>query len=322
MDFTGLVASVTPSYEVAADHDFDIVIAHRGNPLGLWMTVHSIVADLEGSPYKYGFSIVDNGDEQNEDLLRMVKWLGAAGLMTDYIHHKEPLAPPTARQFGTERCKGKYIFFFDNHCVPMKGYFKRALHTMRSGTIAVLHSTTVYNMGEPPQYEYDLTLEQNFWATEHRMKKQNMDAYPVLIGGHGGFVVRRDVWEAVHGYGRIGLFRGWGGEESYFDLKCWLLGHQVYLDPQLIHYHHGSRQRSYDRHYSADYWRNLLMVAYIIGGEPWSEKVYMNCKAALPNMKELYLSASLQGEEERLSLEASRVTTLDELLRSRTWHLS
>jgi hypothetical protein len=47
MDFTGLVASVTPRFE-SADHDFDIVIAHRGNPLGLWMTIHSIVADLDG----------------------------------------------------------------------------------------------------------------------------------------------------------------------------------------------------------------------------------------------------------------------------------
>jgi hypothetical protein len=138
----------------------------------------------------------------------------------------------------------------------------------------VLHSTTCYYASDQKLYHYPLGLEKNFWADEMAdAPAQSMEPYKVAMGGHGGFVVRRSAWEEVGGYGPIMMFIGWAGEEPYFDLKAWMFGKTVWLDPQLVHYHYAD-VRPYSRHHSDDYYRNLMLAAHLIGGVEWLNKVY------------------------------------------------
>jgi hypothetical protein len=254
--------------------DINIVIAHRGHPMGLWATITSCIEDLRDSGISYRFVIVINGETVIPDATKQLLSVLEKGKIRDLILHAEPLSPPTARQMGTESCKGKYIFFFDNHCLVRHGYFKRAIESMEKYGADVLHSSTCYYAGDQLLYHYPLGLHKNFWADDMaEAPVHGNEPYKIAMGGHGGFIVRRATWEEVGGYGPIMMFVGWGGEEPYFDLKAWMFGKTVWLDPQLVHYHYADT-RSYSRHHSDDYYRNLMLAAHLIGGVEWLNTVY------------------------------------------------
>ena len=288
--------------------------------MGLWATIESCVADLEGSPYKYEFIIVVNGEDETADHKKIKHYLGHAHLLRDWIQHDAPLSPPTARQLGTESATGELLFFFDNHCLVRRDYFKRALQVMQNSEVDELHSTTAYYSGFELNYHYNLRLRTNFWGVGV-LEWEGKDPYRIAMGGHGGFVVRRKVWEEVGGYWRG--FTGYGGEETYFDLKMWLLGKQVWLAPKVVHAHYAG-ERPYPRHFSDDYYFNVLACANIIGGERWMLDVF-ECSRKQPRMRTkdgnpvVPLYDILQNAYERSQphaewLASKRLLSLDELL--------
>jgi hypothetical protein len=301
--------------------DISIIIAHRGPGMGLWATVHACIADLEDTDLSYNFCIVSNGEQVLDQEARQVLWfLDKAGKLKYSLHHIEPLAPPTARQLATEQADGEFLFFFDNHCLVKHGYFKRAISKMKEGGLDMLHSTTRFYLGDKDNYHYKLTLKKNFWASAEQNKPETTEPYRIAAGGHGGFVVRRSVWEEVGGYGPIGLYEGYAGEELYFDLKMWRLGKQNWLDPQLLHYHYAGN-RNYPRHYTDDYFRNMLMTAHIIGGKTWMYDVQESFTNHYPRqMKSEATIFDLMEQAEKRSqshadwLNKHSVKSLDELL--------
>src|SRR5207248_815115 len=101
----------------------------------------------------------------------------------------------------------------------------------------------------------------------------------------------------VGGYGPLCLFEGYGGEEMYFDLKMWLLGKKNWIDPKLIHYHFNGT-RGYKRHYTSDYYRNMMMCAFVIGGEKWMHTVYDGFLQE-PKFRDVNLFDCLMAAQER-----------------------
>lgn len=256
-----------------SESDFTIAIAHRGSPMGLWMTIQSIESELAGSNYRHNYSIVVNGEgkELNRDLKNVLYFFEKSNKKRDLRIFEDPLSPPTARNYAAEYANGKYIFFFDNHCLVGKNYFNRAIQSMERYGMDMLHSTTNFYCGEYLHYHYELQLTTNFWAKSLFEPKDPENPYRVAAGGHGGWVIRNDVWKEVGGY--WDGFTGYGGEEIQFDLGMWLRGKNNWLDPKLIHYHYAGA-RGYGRHYTDDYFTNMLMCAWIIGGEPWAWRVF------------------------------------------------
>jgi hypothetical protein len=253
--------------------DVSVVIAHRGPEMGLWMTLESCKMDLDASGLSYEFVVVVNGEEKlSEDLLRQKYWLGKGGHLGEFVHVAEPMSPPSARHLGAESARGRFLFFFDNHCMVAPGYFRRAVESMDKHGMDVLHSTTRFWMGEQSWYEYGMDLTRNFWVRlNYEEPISTEEPYRVAVAGHGGFAVRADFWRKIDGYWQG--FEGYAGEEPYFDFKAWLMGGTVWIDPKVVHYH-WSGKRGYNRHYTDDYFRNLLMAAHIIGGEKWLYTVY------------------------------------------------
>jgi GT2 family glycosyltransferase len=237
--------------------------------------------------------------------------------LAQFVYHPEPLSPPTARQIGTLFGSSRYLFFLDNHCMVDSNYFTRAVEQMDSRSLPMLHSTTKFHSGAPLHYEYILQLENNFWATSLKLKPQSKtEPYRIAIGGHGGFAVRRDVWNEVGGYWTG--FTGYGGEESYFDLKMWMLGYEVWQDPKMLHHHHAG-QRSYHRKETDEYFINMMMAANIIGGTKWIDKIYDNFSEGSKvnsgkSMFDLYMTALDRSAERAREFAARRVRTLDEQL--------
>ncbi len=250
--------------------DLDIVIAHRGDELGLWATISSCEIDLARSdtPFDYKYHIVSNGNgHTNTTLQHLVNTMGRLGSFTSV---PEAVAPPSARNTACRNGNGEFIFFFDNHCIVEPGYFERAVGDMRLHNMDALHSVTKYWAGAPARYHYRFTLERNFWGVQVAEPKDALHPYRIAAGGHGGFVVRRSAWDEVGGY--WDGFKGYGGEEAYFELKLAMLDKSNWLDPKLIHWHYAGN-RPYARDNSEEYIFNSVAAAAIIGGVDWGKRV-------------------------------------------------
>lgn len=253
--------------------DISIIIAHRGSAMGLWMTVESCVMDLENTDYTYEFCIYSNGTEKlDDDEVRIKHFIATSGHYGNYVHSAQAMAPPSARQLLTEEANGKVFFFFDNHCMVVPGYFKRAMDAMDAYRIDYLHSTTRFFSGEGTDYSYHLSLKRDFWTEKPYREPQNTtQPYRIATAGHGGFVVRASTWKEIGGYYQG--FEGYGGEETSTDLKAWRMGKEVWIHPRVIHLHWGGK-RDYDRHFTDGYYFNMFSSAYIVGGEKWLNTVF------------------------------------------------
>lgn len=300
--------------------DFSIIIAHRGDPLGLWATVHSCDIELAGSGYEYEYRIVSNGSgmEKDYELGKQISFIEQFKKLGSFEHFAAPMSAPAARQRATVGAKGKILFFFDNHCLVDKGYFKRALLNMEAHSMDMLHSTTKFYSAELKHYHYSLKLSFNFWAESAPVPVHPFKPYRIAAAGHGGFAVRRDVWEEVSGYGPEELFTGYAGEEIYFDLKMAMLDKSNWIDPKLVHYHYAGT-RGYARHHSDDYYRNLMTCAFVIGGEKWLNKVYSSFSKhpkmeSTKTMYELFEEAYERGTTHAAHMASIRHRTLDEQL--------
>lgn len=311
--FNSLVGSIGHDYtkDIRQD-DFTIIIAHRGDPMGLWMTVNACEEAAYG--HKYSYVIVMNGEDTiPENTFFLKEGLETMNKCGAFIHHKSPLAPPSARQLGAEAATGKVLFFFDNHCIPHSIYFDVALARMKELKMDVLHSSTQGWAGGYTHYHYPLTLEHNFWVGSIAEQPNETTPYRIAAAGAGGFAVTKSAFNAVGGYGPIGLFEGWGGEETYFDLKMAMFGKSVWIDPDLVHYHFAS-SRSYTRHNTPEFYTNLLTSSYVLGGDKWLSTVSSAFASNVVSASNLADIARSRGAKHRAWIEANATYTLDEVL--------
>jgi Glycosyl transferase family 2 len=237
--------------------------------MGLWMTIESCMMDLaDTNGLTYEIRVCSNGSEKlDDDEVRIKHFTEKAGCHGEYTHSVQAMSPPSARQILTDNANGRYLFFFDNHCMVVPGYFRRALESMQKYGIDYLHSSSRFFAGEGTDYSYHLSLKRDFWTEKPYREPQSASIpYRIATAGHGGFVVRTATWKEIGGYYQG--FEGYGGEETSTDLKAWRMGKEVWIDPQLVHLH-WSGKREYDRHFTDGYYFNMLSAAYIVGGEKW-----------------------------------------------------
>lgn len=297
--------------------DFSIIIAHRGNPMGLWMTIQACELDFQGTDLTREYIVVGNGSEESSDTFNHMVVLKNAGLLAHYSHRKEAMSAPTARQYGTQFATGTYLAFFDNHCLVEGPFFRRAKLDFEKYGMDMLHSSVKYNVYDTVHFQYQLTLNKNFWGRDAQIPDDGgFKPYRIAMAGHGGFLVRRDVFTEVGGY--WDGFTGYGGEEPYFDFKMALLDKTNWIDPQLVHIHYVG-ERGYSRHYSDDHCRNMMMAANIIGGEKWVYKVFNGIQhstragtSAPTPLFDLMVQAFEQSDERARWLASVRHRTFDE----------
>lgn len=300
----------------------DIVIPSRGTPLGLWATVAACEVQLEPQDINYKYTIVLNGEEKlDNDTQNMVLFLERSDKINEVVVQQSELSPPQARQLGFNKSSGKYVFFMDNHVIPCSGYFERSIADFEHFNIDTLHSCYQYYLRDTVHYHYKLKLKHNFWGESGPQPGDKVRPHRIAAGGHGGFMVKRTSWEAMGGYGPDGLFQGYAGEEMYADLKAWLLGYSVWIDPKIKHFHYAGK-RPYARHRSEGFFINLMVCANVIGGVDWMNTVYESfsnrSKWIMPlgnrDMYELMIIAYERSAAHSAELATKRTKTLDELL--------
>jgi glycosyltransferase involved in cell wall biosynthesis len=300
--------------------DLSIIIPSRGSPLGSWATVHSCYEDLIGHKYSYEFIVVSNGDKTEPNEISALKYQLEHNGLGKVVHVPTVLTPSAARRVGVEESSGRICFFFDNHCLVSKDYFRLAMAMLDREDVDLLHSSTQFYAGDVVHYQYRLKLAYNFWGVSETVPDNAWLPYQIAAAGHGGFAVSRAVWDAVGGYGPDDLLSGYGGEELLFDLKAWRYGFKNWIHPKLIHYHFAG-VRGYARHYSDEYYTNMMVSAYVIGGREWLHKVYdsfetnghVRINAVLP-MYDLLQLAERRGREYSAEVERNSKYSLNALL--------
>lgn len=306
-----------------------IIIPHHvaAGCIGLWATIMSCEEDLRTSihPHTYEYIIVANGGDLDLDVKTLLEGMKRGDKNIKLVHFQHSIPPPEARTEGAKVATGDLLCFFDNHCILGQRYFDRVCANFEANAdMASLHGITRFLPNGEDCYHYELTLAHNFWSTTEAHYPGNPTrAYRIGMSGHGAFTIRREVWEAVEGYGPAGLFKGYGGEESLFDLKLARMGYQNYMEPWLSHSHYASDARGYDRHYTDEYYINLLVAANCIGGDEWFKRVagsFINDRSHYrhnPHLSVLEMCriAKQRSDEYRKELDLKCKYTLNECLK-------
>ena len=254
--------------------DISVCIAHRGDALGLWATLQSCEIELKAAGLNFEFCIFSNGEKESVDtkqIIRMTKHWECLGY---YEHSDEAFTPQMARQKAIENSQGKHLFLVDNHVVLCRDFFKRAIIDFEKYGIDILHSCTRYYMNDSVCYGYKLQLHTDFWGRSEGFPEHEYKPFKIAAAGHGGLIVKRDVFDKLGGYYLSSSFAGYGGEELTFDLGAWMQGMEVWIDPQIEHRHFAAATRGYQRHFSENFYKNLFSCACILAGDTVEDYVY------------------------------------------------
>lgn len=143
------------------------------------------------------------------------------------------------------------------------------------------------------------------------------DWWYIPAQGHCSVAVRKDQFLDFGGYPHV--HRCYGGGEFYTDMKWWMFGSTVAINPKAIGFHLASG-RGYSYNHD-DYIQNVLGVTYALGCDDWRERCYLNY---LRNGRKEVLDAFMtRGEKEyaddRTFVEKKRQKTFNELLVERPW---
>ena len=145
----------------------------------------------------------------------------------------------------------------------------------------------------------------------------NKDWFYVTAQGHWAVCVKKKQFLDFGGYPKI--HRTYGGGEFYLNMKWWMFGSTVAVDPQAIGYHLASA-RGYGYHHN-DYKENVLGMSYALGMDDWRERAYLNWmrQTAKKTMDEIMERSAKEHQSDREFVEKRRKKTFNELILERPW---
>lgn len=187
-------------------------------------------------------------------------------------------------------------------------------------TKGIVHGTIGWLGAYPPGlsmgYQYTIKLGEEIKGTWNNYKLAD-DYFYIPLQGHCCLGMLREQFIEFDGY--PAYHRCYGGGEFYLDMKWWLFGSTVTVDPQAIGYHLCA-PRGYSYHHD-DYVHNVLAIGMAIGADEWVERAYINwCrKSRLDVMKKLWDDAKKETAEDREFIAEKRIRTFNDLLVERPW---
>lgn len=254
-----------------------VCIPSRAQALGLWATICGCANAL--GDISHEFIVAINGRKLDDEETRLLhEWKDSK---VTVLHTENVLSPTQARDLVAKHAKGDFLCFFDDHCIPTPGWFHRVLFNDKD----ILHSSLSAAPGRPRVFHF-IRRENALIDGRYVQYPAFSKTYRCLSAPAAGFAVKRSVWEHIGGYGEH--FDGFGGEETFINLKAQMLGHQVFLDPEMLYYHFytTSGVRGYERVHNYENW---YAGAYILGGQTWANgeaNGYYNAPQRIQKMHE------------------------------------
>lgn len=196
-----------------------------------------------------------------------------------------------ARNEGAEIARGDTFCFIDAHVLMLKESIETSLQLLEE-KCEVVHLPCSWGGINPDRcYHYTLTLEKNMWGVLNPYAK-SPDPYPIAaFANHVTFIKARDFKE-TQGWPSVAI--GYGPVETCFDLSCWMLGKRIYTNTR------GHVTHVYGPHQYGgtnwDFWRNVFVCAYTLGGTEWADKILRNALNREPeHLRDEFLTAYDEG---------------------------
>jgi len=305
-----------------------IVIPARNEFPNIVFTIYSIVHDLETflKPGDWEIIIVNNASDDEVFPRR------GMGGTTDYLMARgmywnrllkvvyDPQAGNhSARNKGAEVAKGEYVFFSDGHMSYNKGFFKSMLKTCEESG-GIVHGTINWMGAYPPTqvgYGYTIKLGEEIKGTWNNYKVDDKWFY-IPAQGHCSVMVNRQQFLDFGGYPKY--HRTYGGGEFYLNMKWWMFGSNVAVDPNAFGYHLASgRGYTYTHH---DYKHNVFYIGKCLGMDEWVDRTYINYlrhhdKALMDRMMAEAEEEANRGE--RAFIDKHKKKTFNQVIVERPW---
>lgn len=307
-----------------------VVIPARNEFPQIAFTIYSILHAWEAEghdPDELEIIIVDNCSDDNVYPQR-----GTAGT-TSYLEGRgmyynarlrilrDPIAGNhSARNKGALIARGKYLFFSDAHMAYRPGFFTEILRTVDESD-GLVHGAIGWMGAYPPViggvgFSYTIKLGEEWKGTWNPYYLTD-DWWAIPSQGHCSVAVKKDQFFKFGGYPRV--HRTYGGGEFYIDMKWWMMGSIVAVNPKCIGYHLSSA-RGYSFNHN-DYIENVLGCTYALSCDDWRERVYLN--ALRKSRKDILDATMARNEKEYLSerhfVARKRKISFNRLLLERPW---
>jgi glycosyltransferase involved in cell wall biosynthesis len=235
---------------------------------------------------------------------------------------RDPIAGNhSARNKGAEIARGKYLFFSDAHMAYRPGFFNEMIRTIDESD-GLFHGGIAWMGAYPPAiggvgFAYTIKLGEEWKGTWNPYHLGVDDWWAIPSQGHCSVGVRKDQFMKFGGYPKV--HRTYGGGEFYIDMKWWMLGSKVVVNPKCIGYHLSSSRGYSYRH--DDYIENVLGASYALECDDWRERTYINY---LRKGRKEVLEAMLRRNEkeyldDREFVKKNKVTSFNDLLVERPW---
>lgn len=299
------------------------VIPARNEFPNIIHTVHSILASWEASGFDrrdIEIIIVDNcstddfypqrGTKGTTSYLmpRGAYWEGLIRVVRDPIAGNH-----SARNKGAEVAHGEYLFFSDAHMAYSPFFFKHMVKAVKEAG-GIVHAPIAW-MGAYQSgigYQYTIKLGEEIKGTWANYCLSQDDWWYIPALGHCSLIVRKDQFLNFGGYPQI--HRTYGGGEFYLNMKWWMFGSTVAVEPRAVGYHLASGRGYTYSH--GDYEHNVLNIGLQLGMDDWTERAYLNWlrNKNVETMKRVYAEAKIEAAQDRAFVEKRRVKSFNDML--------
>jgi hypothetical protein len=216
-------------------------------------------------------------------------WLGAAAVKSPYF----------PRNHGAANASAPWLLFLDSHVLLCDGFLQHVIDSIPSLAETTLTHYPVSFGGDTLYGHYELRLAGDFWGGWKGLRREEVVMpYRIAATGIWAFLVNRDFYlNTLEGFNPN--FAGYGGGEPYLDLKVWMLGGEVWLDPR-VHGMHYSGPRGYTQQWAERIRNFALAISVVAPSRLSSFAAAMEEKTKLPSTTiEQYIQEGIKaGEDE------------------------
>jgi len=316
-----------------------VIIPNRNDTVMLGVTVRSCLEELKAIDNDGEIVIVDNSDE---DIWNIIKTVNISPFDIGYvqtgkvklIRQKYP-GLYSARQLGSERAKGEYIYNIDSHTFIGRDHFKILIEFMDS------HKEDKIKLGYAPigwvsKHEafsrHDLRTDE---GTVYGSWGRRYYEPTKICSNFGSYMCNREWFINSHkGYDFLASKHvAWGGGEIYIPLKAALLGYEAWAVPCSPQYHIGPfsseisrrtnyRYRVYDKDGEGKRGIGILAMFYALAGDFGREYLQRNSHVYTQyglNMNGDWEYAKSIAKETREDILKRQVISFEEFIEKQDW---
>lgn len=313
--------------------DLSVIIPIINEWPHIFYTVHSIMLDLADENIDYEIIIVDNGSESEEK----EKLEPLCEHYPIKLISYSPQSVMHSLREGIRKSKGKTVSFIGGHTLFSKNFFSKSLNILETGEAEGVHCPVSYGWSWPLdsrhtkvyQYYLEPYCGDEKFGVGYSFIKLDEQPYKVASQASLGFTFLKEAWFKI-GEVNEGFTYAGGGDENYLDLKMWMFGFRLVLEPAITALHFNSPRRypptpNYDAH------RNAFITYHALGGEEYTQrllKTHVLRSLKIPgyaseqfgsstddvgDIEACFEEAALLAEQERRFIEANAEITFDEL---------